>query len=205
MHHRINLVGLVLFLGAAAGCIPTVSTYFSPLAPGAQLLDARCPREKGAVARLAQEGIFLSLRAGEESGGRLLIQFSFEVPDGRVVEFKDETAYLQSGVDSLPFKIEADSGPYVYVPMEGASIPKEEIKARGWATLHDPLPGSEGDRLGVAKTDSKVYGFKIRALAKTGEQFSVLLPRYAVNGVIVPAVKVDFRRTEFFVLASLNC
>jgi hypothetical protein len=198
-------IGLGLLLGATAGCFPTFSTHFSPTSSGAQVLTGRCPTEPGAVARFAHDGVFLSLRAAAMAGGGLLVQFAFEIPQGHVVEFKGETGQLQFGGESVPFNIEADHGPYVYVPMVGASIPKEDIGSRGWALMHEALPGSEGDRMGVAKSDSRVYGFKARVAAKVEDQFSVSLPRYAVDGVLAPELKVDFRRQESFVISSMNC
>jgi hypothetical protein len=189
---------LCVFSMCSAGCVPTFPTVFTPINPSAQVLDAQCPPEPRTVARFNQSGVFVSIRV--RSGSSLSFDLAFEVPAGNVVEFKEETGHLHAGAAAIPFNI-----PFTYAPLKGATIPEHEISTRGWRTLHDPLPGTEGSRLSVAKTNSKVFDFTFSVPVQVQDEFSVLLPRFAVNGATLPPLSIRFRKTASLVLMSMNC
>ena len=150
---RLTTGYICFFLVHLTGCVPTISTVFVPVASSAQVLDARCPPEPGTVARFGQAGVFVSIRAYPDSRGNFGMQLAFEVPEGKTVELQDEKVYLHTGGEVLSFQVRGASGPW-YLPMNGASIPQEEIGTRGWGTIYDPLPGTVGARLGVGSVDA---------------------------------------------------
>ena len=131
------------------------------------------------------------------------IVLTYEVPEGKVVQFVDTQLTLLHPKDlKLVAELKIDQNRYLVnseMKLNGKTIAIQNLQSEGWPTLY------ETKEYEVAKTIYRSYWIQAQmSLPKLGA-FSLALPRISVNDVEIPAIQVDFAREVVAYIGYFNC
>ena len=186
-----------------SACVPTVEAIFRPIVLDGEVLDGHCPPVPRTVALFQRQGVVVSVRSFLGSNDTIDTFIAYEVPEGKVITFIDTYfTLLRHSNPLLLVELKANqystpiiSGKEIY----GKTISPQALSSNGWPTLYSSREGY------IAKTIHMSYLTQGSFQSGPVGSFSLVLPRFTVNGVYIPAIKVNFSREVVSYLGYFNC